>query len=63
MLIASALIRVDFLVNGNFWRERRLAERGYENVIGINARRKEDAVVRYIMGRYEKRISEIFAQT
>ena len=63
MLIASALIRFDFLVKGNSWRERRLAERGYENVIGINARGKEDAVVRYITGGYEKRISEIFAET
>jgi hypothetical protein len=63
MLIASVLIRVDFLVNGNLWHEGRLAEQGYENVIGINARGKQDAVVRYIMGRYERRISEIFAET
>lgn len=50
-------------MNGNLWRERKLAERGYENVIGIAAGGKKDAVVRYIKGKYEKRVSEIVTET
>jgi hypothetical protein len=62
MIIALVLIRIDFLVNGNLWREENLTARGFENVIRIAARSPKEAAKMYMKAKYLERLSDIIAE-
>jgi hypothetical protein len=62
MFIALILIRIDFLVNGNLWREKKLDAHGFQDVIVIPARSPKEAAKMYMKTKYLERLSDIIEE-